>query len=56
MASPEILPDIVRNQDLQPHNTLATPARADAFCAVNTDAEQMTGRVGDYITIEEIMS
>lgn len=23
---------------------------------VNTDAEQMTGRVGDYITIEEIMS
>ena len=23
---------------------------------VNTDAEQMTGRVGDYITVEEIMS
>ena len=23
---------------------------------VNTDAEQMTGRVGDYITIEEILS
>ena len=23
---------------------------------VNTDVEQMTGRVGDYITIEEIMS
>ena len=23
---------------------------------VNTDAEKMTGRVGDYITIEEIMS
>ena len=23
---------------------------------VNTDVEQMTGRVGDYITIEEIMN
>lgn len=23
---------------------------------VNTDSEKMTGRVGDYITIEEIMS
>ena len=23
---------------------------------VNTDVEQMTGRVGDYITVEEIMS
>ena len=23
---------------------------------VNTDVEQMTGRVGDYITIEEILS
>lgn len=23
---------------------------------VNTDVEQMTGRVGDYITLEEILS
>ena len=29
---------------------------AEKTFPVNTDVEQMTGRVGDYITIEEIMA
>ena len=39
-----------------PTEIAAMNAKYDEFQKLNTEAEKMTGRVGDYITIEEILS